>query len=59
MAGVLRARYAACKTASASRKSAPSKANSVAAQQARAKGFALDLTHGGPDSDDADFKAYA
>jgi methyl-accepting chemotaxis protein len=35
------------------------KANGVAAQQARAKGFALDLTLGGPDSDDADFKAYA
>jgi len=35
------------------------KANGVAAQQARAKGFALDLTHGGPDADDADFKAYA
>ena len=32
--------------------------NPVAAQQARAKGFALDLTHGGPDKDDDDFKAY-
>ena len=31
---------------------------SVAAQQARAKGFALDMAHGGPDSDDANFKAY-
>jgi methyl-accepting chemotaxis protein len=50
---------AATKTASAPRKSAPSKAGSVAAQQARAKGFALDLTHGGPDAEDADFKAYA
>ncbi len=30
----------------------------VAAQQARAAGFALDLTSGGPDADDADFKAY-
>jgi methyl-accepting chemotaxis protein len=30
----------------------------VAAQQARAKGFALDLAQGGPDADDADFKAY-
>jgi methyl-accepting chemotaxis protein len=49
---------AATKTASA-RKSTPSKAGSVAAQQARAKGFALDLTHGGPDAEDADFKAYA
>jgi methyl-accepting chemotaxis protein len=50
---------AATKTASAPRKAAPSKAASVAAQQARAKGFALDLTLGGPDADDADFKAYA
>jgi methyl-accepting chemotaxis protein len=31
----------------------------VAAQQARAAGFALDLTQGGPDADDADFKQYA
>jgi methyl-accepting chemotaxis protein len=31
----------------------------VAAQQARAEGFALDLTQGGPDADDADFRAYA
>jgi methyl-accepting chemotaxis protein len=31
---------------------------SVGAQQARAHGFALDLTHGGPDEDDAAFKAY-
>jgi len=50
---------AAAETASAPRKAAPSKAASVAAQQARAKGFALDLTLGGPDADDADFKAYA
>jgi methyl-accepting chemotaxis protein len=35
------------------------KANGVAAQQARAKGFALDLTQGGPDAADADFRAYA
>jgi len=32
---------------------------SVAAQQARATGFALDLTAGGPDADDADFREYA
>jgi methyl-accepting chemotaxis protein len=32
---------------------------SVGAQQARAKGFALDLAQGGPDSDDANFKDYA
>jgi methyl-accepting chemotaxis protein len=31
----------------------------VAAQQARATGFALDLTSGGPDADDADFREYA
>ncbi|WP_414899991.1 methyl-accepting chemotaxis protein [Rhizobium cremeum] len=31
----------------------------VAAQQARAKGFALDLTMGGPDADDADFRESA
>jgi methyl-accepting chemotaxis protein len=35
------------------------KVSGVAAQQARAKGFALDLAMGGPDADDADFKAYA
>jgi methyl-accepting chemotaxis protein len=39
--------------------SANRKANGVAAQQARAKGFALDLTLGGPDAADAEFKAYA
>uniref|UniRef100_UPI0025D638DF methyl-accepting chemotaxis protein n=1 Tax=uncultured Sphingomonas sp. TaxID=158754 RepID=UPI0025D638DF len=40
------------------KKAAPAprpKANSVADQQARARGFALDLTQGGPDSEDADF----
>ncbi len=31
----------------------------VSAQQARVKGFALDLAQGGPDSDDANFKDYA
>ncbi|MBA1344655.1 methyl-accepting chemotaxis protein [Rhizobium sp. WYCCWR 11146] len=34
-------------------------ANSVAGQQARAKGFALDLSMGGPDSGDAEFKESA
>ena len=33
--------------------------HSVAAQQARAKGFALDLSMGGPDADDADFRESA
>jgi methyl-accepting chemotaxis protein len=31
----------------------------VAAQQARVGGFALDLTNGGPDADDAEFREYA
>ncbi|MEH3101271.1 methyl-accepting chemotaxis protein [Sphingomonas adhaesiva] len=31
------------------------KANSVADQQARVRGFALDLTNGGPDGEDAEF----
>ena len=33
--------------------------NAVASQQARVAGFALDLTNGGPDDGDADFKEYA
>jgi len=33
--------------------------NGVTAQQARVKGFALDLAQGGPDAEDADFKQYA
>jgi methyl-accepting chemotaxis protein len=37
---------------------APS-ANSVSAQQARVKGFALDMSMGGPDDGDADFKESA
>jgi methyl-accepting chemotaxis protein len=35
------------------------KQNSVAHQQARVKGFALDLNHGGPDAGDADFRESA
>jgi methyl-accepting chemotaxis protein len=31
----------------------------VAAQQARVKGFALDLAQGGPDAEDSDFQEYA
>jgi methyl-accepting chemotaxis protein len=31
----------------------------VSAQQARAKGFALDLAQGGPDHEDEDFREYA
>jgi methyl-accepting chemotaxis protein len=46
--------------ASAARKPAVSTPRqTVAAQQARAGGFALDLTSGGPDADDADFREYA
>jgi methyl-accepting chemotaxis protein len=44
--------------AAAGRKPATAR-NPVAAQQARAAGFALDLTNGGPDEDDSSFKAYA
>jgi methyl-accepting chemotaxis protein len=36
-----------------------SSAQSVSAQQARAKGFALDMSMGGPDDDDADFRESA
>ncbi|MGO6998375.1 methyl-accepting chemotaxis protein [Rhizobium leguminosarum] len=45
----------------AGRKATPKKpaANSVAGQQARAKGFALDLSMGGPDDGDAEFKESA
>jgi methyl-accepting chemotaxis protein len=37
----------------------PKATNSVAAQQARAKGFALDLSMGGPDAEDSDFRESA
>ena len=49
---------APARKATPAKKAAPAprpKANSVADQQARARGFALDLTQGGPDSEDADF----
>nr|WP_064249496.1 methyl-accepting chemotaxis protein [Rhizobium leguminosarum]OAP90801.1 chemotaxis protein [Rhizobium leguminosarum] len=48
-------------TAPAGRKPISKKpaANSVAGQQARAKGFALDLSMGGPDDGDAEFKESA
>jgi methyl-accepting chemotaxis protein len=32
---------------------------SILAQQARAKGFALDMSMGGPDADDAEFRESA
>jgi methyl-accepting chemotaxis protein len=38
---------------------ARSSAHSITAQQSRAKGFALDMSMGGPDADDADFRESA
>ncbi len=43
----------------AQRAGAPASANTIKSQQARAKGFALDMSMGGPDSDDADFRESA
>ncbi len=40
-------------------KAAPSARGPVAAQQARAKGFALDLSQGGRDAEDEDFEKFA
>jgi methyl-accepting chemotaxis protein len=37
----------------------PAAATTVAAQQAKARGFALDLAQGGPDEGDAEFREYA
>ena len=37
----------------------PQSGNTVSAQQARVKGFALDMSMGGPDADDADFRESA
>jgi methyl-accepting chemotaxis protein len=39
-------------------KAAPAK-SSIRAQQARAKGFALDMTTGGADAEDMDFRESA
>jgi methyl-accepting chemotaxis protein len=41
------------------KKPAPARKNPVAAQQARVKGFALDLAMGGPDAEDHEFKESA
>jgi methyl-accepting chemotaxis protein len=49
----LPARAAQAKAAS---RKAPARA--VAVQQARAQGFALDLSQGGPDADDREFTEY-
>ncbi|MBX9455094.1 MAG: MCP four helix bundle domain-containing protein [Rhizobium sp.] len=50
-------------TAAAGRRPAPAQArkpdNSINGQQARARGFALDMSMGGPDDDDAAFKESA
>jgi methyl-accepting chemotaxis protein len=46
-------------TSAARKPAASASRQTVAAQQARAGGFALDLTSGGPDADDADFREYA
>ena len=46
-------------TRPAGRKSVGAPVKAVAAQQARARGFALDLAQGGPDADDANFRDYA
>jgi len=45
--------------APAARASAARTDNSVAAQQARLKGFTLDMSMGGPDADDSDFRESA
>ncbi|KQZ02659.1 chemotaxis protein [Caulobacter sp. Root1455] len=45
--------------APAARKAATPARQTVASQQARATGFALDLAKGGADADDADFRDYA
>ncbi|MFD1035070.1 methyl-accepting chemotaxis protein [Sphingomonas hankookensis] len=48
-------RPAARKPAARTQPKAKAKPNSVADQQTRARGFALDLSQGGPDHDDAEF----
>ena len=45
--------------ASARKSVATAPANTVSAQQARVKGLALDMSMGGPDDGDADFKESA
>jgi methyl-accepting chemotaxis protein len=46
---------AARATAKPAKSAAAPRSGSVADQQARARGFALDLTNGGPDGEDAEF----
>ncbi|MCO6188607.1 methyl-accepting chemotaxis protein [Rhizobium sp. L1K21] len=47
------------KPVTAPKASAPQRGQSVSAQQARVKGFALDMSMGGPDADDNDFRESA
>ena len=55
----MRAPVAAQPTKAPAKRKAAGGDHSVAAQQARVKGFALDMSMGGPDSDDNDFKESA
>jgi methyl-accepting chemotaxis protein len=54
-----RAQPARKPAAAPARAKAKTKPNSIADQKARVAGFALDLTNGGPDADDADFGSQA
>ncbi|MDF0546750.1 methyl-accepting chemotaxis protein, partial [Sphingobium sp. H39-3-25] len=54
-----RAQPARKPAAAPARMKAKTKPNSIADQKARVAGFALDLTNGGPDADDADFASHA
>jgi len=53
------AKAPAYKPAPQAQRTSASSANGIKSQQARAKGFALDMSMGGPDSDDADFRESA
>ncbi|MCF1484113.1 methyl-accepting chemotaxis protein, partial [Agrobacterium vitis] len=53
------ARAAPARTAAPAKPRTPMSSQTVAAQQARAKGFALDLSMGGPDEEDLDFRQSA
>ncbi|MGV1772876.1 methyl-accepting chemotaxis protein, partial [Agrobacterium vitis] len=53
------ARAAPARTAAPAKPRTPMSSQTVAAQQARAKGFALDLSMGGPDEEDRLFQESA
>ena len=57
-APVVRLPARAAKPAAVSKAPARKAPRAVAAQQARAQGFALDLSQGGPDADDREFTEY-